>query len=173
METTKNEIPEYNNIFFEKLKNYLDMKIYFFGSVQRNDYFPKSSDIDVALFTDNINSTITKLQTFLNVDKNSFKSFVWRLNYDNSLVKGYKILYKEPENKLLVEFSIYDEKYKDTILAEHNNKIVLPIYAIYALVILKFFFYTLNIIPKEWFVYFKNLILTKFVFLKEDDFVVL
>ena len=54
METTKNEIPEYNNIFFEKLKNYLDMKIYFFGSVQRNDYFPKSSDIDVALFTDNI-----------------------------------------------------------------------------------------------------------------------
>ena len=173
METTKNEIPEYNKIFFEKLKNYLDMKIYFFGSVQRNDYFPKSSDIDVALFTDNINSTITKLQTFLNVDKNSFKSFVWRLNYDNSLVKGYKILYKEPENKLLVEFSIYDEKYKDTILAEHNNKIVLPIYAIYALVILKFFFYTLNIIPKEWFVYFKNLILTKFVFLKEDDFVVL
>ena len=52
METTKNEIPEYNKIFFEKLKNYLDMKIYFFGSVQRNDYFPKSSDIDVALFTE-------------------------------------------------------------------------------------------------------------------------
>ena len=60
METTKNIMPEYNRIFFEKLKNYLDMKIYFFGSIQRDDYFPKNSDIDVALFTHNIKSTITQ-----------------------------------------------------------------------------------------------------------------
>ena len=173
METTKNIISEYNKIFFEKIKNYLDMKIYFFGSVQRNDYFPKSSDIDVALFTDNIKSTIIKLQTFLNVDKSDFKSFVWRLNYDNSLVKGYKVLYKEPENELVVEFSIYDEKYKSSVLEEHNGKKDLPFYATYALVIIKYLFYTLNMLPKEWFVYFKNLILTKLVFIKEDDFVVL
>ena len=173
METTKNIISEHNKIFFEKIKNYLDTKIYFFGSIQRDDYFPKTSDIDIALFTDNIKSTITKLQTFLNVDKSEFKSFVWRLNYDNSLVKGYKILYKEPENKLLVEFSIYDEKYKDTILAEHNGKKDLPFYATYALIIIKYLFYTLNILPKDWFVYFKNLILTKLIFIKEDDFVVL
>ena len=67
METTKNKMPEYNNIFFEKLKNYLDTKLYFFGSVQRPDYFQKGSDIDVAIFTDNIKSTVTKLQSFLNV----------------------------------------------------------------------------------------------------------
>jgi len=173
METTKNIMPEYNRIFFEKLKNYLDMKIYFFGSIQRDDYFPKNSDIDVALFTDNIKSTITQLQIFLNVDKNEFKSFVWRLNYDNSLVKGYKIMYKEPENELAVEFSIYDEKYKDGILNEHNGKRILPFYATCALVIIKYLFYTLNIMPKEWYVYLKNVILTKLIFLKEDDFVVL
>ena len=34
METTKNKMPEHNAIFFEKLKIYLDTKIYFFGSVQ-------------------------------------------------------------------------------------------------------------------------------------------
>jgi predicted nucleotidyltransferase len=173
METTKNIIPEHNKIFFEKIKNYLDTKIYFFGSIQRDDYFPKTSDIDIALFTDNIKSTITKLQTFLNVDKSEFKSFVWRLNYDNSLVKGYKILYKEPENELAVEISIYDEKYKHGILEEHNGKKDLPFYATYALIIIKYLFYTLNILPKDWFVYFKNLILTKLIFIKEDDFVVL
>jgi predicted nucleotidyltransferase len=173
METTKNEMTDYSKIFFNKLGNYLDVKIYYYGSIQRNDYFPKSSDIDVALFTDNINSTITKLQTFLNVDKSTIKSFIWRVNYDNSLVKGYKIMYKEPENELTVEFSIYDEKYKDAILKEHNSKRDLPFYATYALVIIKFLFYTLNILPKEWFVYLKNVILTKLVFLKEDDFVVL
>ena len=173
METTKNIISEHNKIFFEKIKNYLDTKIYFFGSIQRDDYFPKTSDIDIALFTDNIKSTITKLQTFLNVDKSEFKSFVWRLNYDNSLVKGYKILYKEPENELAVEISIYDEKYKHGILEEHNGKKDLPFYATYALIIIKYLFYTLNILPKDWFVYFKNLILTKLIFIKEDDFVVL
>ena len=173
METTKNIISEHNKIFFEKIKNYLDTKIYFFGSIQRDDYFPKTSDIDIALFTDNIKSTITKLQTFLNVDKSEFKSFVWRLNYDTSLVKGYKILYKEPENELAVEISIYDEKYKHGILEEHNGKKDLPFYATYALIIIKYLFYTLNILPKDWFVYFKNLILTKLLFIKEDDFVVL
>ena len=118
METTRNKMDAYSKTFFFKLGNYLDVKIYYYGSIQRNDYFPKSSDIDVALFTDNINSTITKLQTFLNVDKSTIKSFIWRVNYDNSLVKGYKIMYKEPENELTVEFSIYDEKYKDGILKE-------------------------------------------------------
>ena len=173
METIKNEMSEHNKFFFEKLKNYLDTKIYFFGSVQRDDYFPKSSDIDIAIFTDNINSTVTKLQSFLNADKSEFKSFVWRLNYDNSLVRGYKILYKEPEKNLIAEISIYNEKYKEGILNEHNGKSVLPFYATCALIIIKYLFYTLNIMPKEWYVYFKKIILTKLIFLKEDDFVVL
>jgi hypothetical protein len=173
METTKNKLSQEESIFFEKLRNYLDIPLYFYGSIQRDDYLPKQSDIDVALFTDNIKSTITKLQTFLNVDKSDFKSFVWILNYDNNLVKGYKVLYKQSENELIVEFSIYDEKYKYSILEEHNGKKNLPFYATYGLVIIKYLFYTLNILPKEWFVYFKNLILTKLVFIKEDDFVVL
>jgi predicted nucleotidyltransferase len=173
METTKNIMSDYSNLFFNKIKNYLDTPIYFFGSVQRDDYFPQSSDIDVAIFTDNINNTILKLQSFLNVNRNDFKSFVWRLNYDNNLVKGYKIIYREPEHNLAVEIAVYDEKYKNGILQEHNGRRDLPFYATCALVIIKYLFYSLNIMSKEWYVYFKNLILTKLIFLKEDDFVVL
>ena len=50
--------------------------------MQRDDYFPQSSDIDVAIFTDNINNIILKLQSFLNVNHKDFKQFVWKLNYD-------------------------------------------------------------------------------------------
>lgn len=172
METTKNELPDFANNFFSKLRNYLDTKIYFFGSVQRDDYFPSSSDIDIAIFTDNINSTINKLQLFLNIDRNNFKNFVWRLNYDNSLVKGYKIMYKEPERNFAAEMSIYDEKYKNSILIEHNGKRVLPLYATCSLIILKYLFYTLNIIPSELYIYFKKFILSTLIFKKPDDFVV-
>ena len=66
METTKNELSPYSKTFFKKLSNYLDTKIYYFGSIQRNDYFPKSSDIDIDIFTDNEKSTILKLQNYLN-----------------------------------------------------------------------------------------------------------
>lgn len=173
METTKNKMPEYNNTFFEKLKNYLDTKLYFFGSVQRPDYFQKGSDIDVAIFTDNIKSTVTKLQSFLNVSADEFKTFVWRLKVDNSLVKGHKIIYRELDRDFVVEFSIYEEKFKDGILEEHNGKSDLPFYATWLLIIIKFLFYTLNVIPSSWYIYFKNLIFTKLTFNTEDDFVVL
>jgi hypothetical protein len=172
METTKNELPDFANIFFTKLRNFLDTKIYFFGSVQRDDYFPRASDIDVAIFTDNINSTINKLQHFLNVNRNDFKKFVWRLNYDNALVKGYKIMYKELDHNFAVEISIYDEKYKNSILTEHNGKRILPFYATCALIIIKYLFYTLNIIPSELYTYFKKNILSTLIFKKPDDFVV-
>jgi predicted nucleotidyltransferase len=173
METTKNVMPEHNNVFFDKLKIYLDTPVYFFGSVQRDDYFPNSSDIDVAIFTDNMKSTISKLQSFLNVNPKDFKQFVWRLNCDNSLVNGYKIMYKEPARNFSAEISIYDEKYKERILIEHNGKRDLPLYATIALIIIKYLFYSFNIMPKEWYIYLKKQLLSKLIFLKEDDFVVI
>lgn len=173
METTKNKLSQQESIFFEKLRNYLDTPLYFYGSIQRDDYFPQSSDIDVAIFTDNINNIILKLQSFLSVNQKDFKQFVWMLNYDNILVKGYKIIYKEPERNFAVEFSLCDEKYKDGILIEHNGKTNLPFYATYALIFIKYLFYQFNIIPPEWYVYLKKIILHKMIFLKEHQFVVL
>ena len=64
METTKNEMDAYSKNFFLKLGNYLDTQLYYYGSIQRHDYFPGKSDIDVDLFTDNSSSTIIKLQNF-------------------------------------------------------------------------------------------------------------
>ena len=58
MEKTRNKLPDNINKFFDDLTKYMDTKLYFFGSVQRNDYIHGLSDIDIDIFTDNIDSII-------------------------------------------------------------------------------------------------------------------
>ena len=64
MEITKNKLTSYEKDFFDKLKNQINKPIYFYGSIQRDDYFPQSSDIDINIFSDNIFSTKILLQNF-------------------------------------------------------------------------------------------------------------
>ena len=174
METTKNKLTHEEEIFFKKLINYLDTKLYFFGSIQRDDYLPNSSDIDVDIFTENENSIITKMINFLNVERNQFKKIIWKLhNFNNKVIHGYKIMYKNTENNFSVEFSIYNEKIKNEILSEHNGKRIIPLYATILLIILKFLFYTLHIIPSNWYIQGKRFILSTMIFKKEDNFVVI
>jgi len=173
METTKNNLSPYISQFFHRLSKYLDKKLLFFGSVQRYDYFPGKSDIDVSIYTDNIPSTISKMQHFLKVSKSDFKRFIWKLNKTGELLHGYKIIYKEPENNFVSEFSIYDEKYKNDTLAEYNSKIILPFYASVLLIILKFLYYKLNLIPGKTYTYTKRKILSVLIGLPDDEFVVL
>ncbi len=175
METTINKLPEKVELFFKELSEYLDKKLLYYGSVQRKDYFEGKSDIDVDIFTDNENSTIVKLQYFLNLPKNKFKKVIWRLNHNNQVVYGHKVMYKSKSksNYFKVEFSIYDEKYKKGVLNEHLKKIVLPFYAIWLLTILKFIYYQMYFIDKNTFNYIKKKIMTLGIGLPDDDFIVL
>ena len=153
METTKNTLSYYASNFFTKLSNYLDTPMYYFGSIQRNDYFPKSSDIDVDIFTDNENSTMIQMQYFLGIEKYKFKKFVYRLEKSKRMVHGFKVSYKEKENSLFAEFSIYNKKFKEDVLEEHRRKIILPFYISVFLVLLKYLYYDFGILSK--FIYFK------------------
>jgi hypothetical protein len=174
METTRNKLTKQEKQFFYKLSNYLDTKLYYFGSVQRCDYFPSSSDIDVDIFTNNEKSTIIQLMNYLNVERSEFKRFVWKLNnYNDKLAHGYKLMYKNEENKFSVEFSIYNEKYKKQILFEHNDKKNIPLYATILLIIVKFLYYTLHILPSKWYKNTKRFILSKMIFKKDDHFVII
>jgi predicted nucleotidyltransferase len=174
METTRNKLTKDEKIFFFKLSNYLDTKLYYFGSVQRADYFPNSSDIDVDIFTHNEKSTIMQLMNFLNVERKQFKRFVWKLNNNNDkLAHGYKLMYKNEANNFSVEFSIYNEKYKRYILYEHNDKKDIPLHATVLLIIIKFLYYTLQIIPSKWYTEAKKFILSTLIFKKDDHFVVI
>jgi hypothetical protein len=173
METTKNKLSDHEIHFFKKLSSYLGTNFLFFGSVQRHDYFPGKSDIDVDIFTENDKSTIIKMQHFLKIPRREFKKTVWKLNVNGQTVRGHKLMYKDPSKKLCVEFSIYNEKYKDGILKEHLRKTVLPFYATWLLMIIKFLFYELGFLPKTWYNFMKKKILSLGIGLPDDDFVVL
>jgi hypothetical protein len=172
METTNNEISPYASIFFSRLSNYLDTKLYFFGSVQRYDYF-QSSDIDVDIFSDNLESTLSKMRNFLHVKKEEFKKIIWRLKTKNKVITGYKLMYLQPEHNFAAEFSIYDEKYKDDILSIHNSKNSIPFYATFVLIIAKFLYHTLNVIPSSLYSSCKRFFLNDGVGRIHEDFVVI
>lgn len=172
MESIRYKLPDKIDAFFNNLSKYIDKKIYFYGSIQRLDYFPNSSDIDVDIFTDNVNSTITKIAHFLNVDRDKFNKIYWKLAVNNKMTYGYKIMYKDDNLNLKVEISIYDEKYKDGVLKEHNRKINLPIYISFLLIILKKLYYDFGIINKDTYGYIKKqIILTRLIGFPEDKFV--
>jgi hypothetical protein len=173
MEDVKSEFPDKLKLFFKKLKDYLDLPIYFYGSVQRNDYFPGKSDIDVDIFTDNETSTIFKLQHFLHINKVKIKKIIWRLNYNNRVVYGNKIMYKNEIDNFSVEFSIYNEKIKHDVLIEHNAKINLPFHVSLMLIILKFIHYDLHLMDKYTFRYIKKKLMTNAIGLPDDEFIVL
>ena len=167
METTKNKMTPFEKNFFHSLKVYLDTKLYFYGSIQRDDYFHGYSDIDVDIFTDNENSTIAKLQNFLNVDRDNFEKFVYKLYKTNKLVNGYKIQYKDNTHNFSTEISIYNNKYKKNVLIEHNFKVNLPFYILISLIIIKSFYYNLGILPKNLFIFIKTTLIN-FVSQRKD-----
>jgi hypothetical protein len=173
METTKNKLSPNEKLFFEELSNYLELPMYYFGSIQRTDYFPGKSDIDIDIFTDNETSIVTKMQHFLHLKRSEFKKFVWRLNLNNKVVYGYKVMYKDPEQNIIAEFSIYNNNDKPDILKEHNKKINLPFYILWSLILLKILFYNMGIINKHHFRYLKKKILTIGIGLPDDDYSVL
>jgi len=153
METTNNKLTSEQMKFFKKLSNYLDTKLYYYGSIQRKDYFPGTSDIDVCIFTDNNTETKYKLISFLGLKKNEYKKIIFKLHKSKKMVYGYKIKYKNETTKINVEFSIYNEKDKENVLIEHNAKKDLPFYILWLLIIVKFFYYNLEILPKS--IYYK------------------
>ena len=156
METTKNDLPPNVKKFFYNLSEYLDTKMLYFGSVQRSDYVPGKSDIDVDIFTDNENSLMTKMQHFLGSPKSDFKSVVWIINE----VPVYG-------------FSIYNEKFKDLVTNEHTRKFILPFYITIMLYIVKFFHYTIPLLSKKKYSSCKRFILTKCIGEDHDKFIVL
>jgi Nucleotidyltransferase domain len=157
METTKNDLPKNVKQFFYELSEYLDTKLLYFGSVQRSDYVPGKSDIDVDIFTDNEYSLMNKMQHFLHVNKNEFQKVVWIIN--NTTTYGYKLKYIDEDQNINTEFSIYNDKFKDIILNEHNGKQILPIYVTCLLYVLKFLYYQMPILDKKTYVYLKRVFL--------------
>lgn len=172
METTKNVLPKNMSHFYNELSEYLDTKILFYGSIQREDYFPGHSDVDVDIFTDNEHSVVNKMSHFLHIPKNKFKKIVWRVK-ENFIITGYKVKYIDEDDNFRTEFSIYNTKFKDYVLKAHMSKTVVPYYATLMLLIIKYLYYQIPLLDKSTFIYLKGLILSRGLGIPPEDFIVL
>jgi hypothetical protein len=159
METTKNKLSPQEIIFFQNLKNYIELPLYFYGSVQRYDYLPQYSDIDVDIFTNDEKSIIIKLQNFLNVDRNDFKKTIFRIKEDGMVILGYKIKYINEKDKINAEFAIFNEKDKNYIIESQKNKFNLPYLICLLLLFIKILHHKLNLISTHYFRKIKSFII--------------
>lgn len=145
---------EYHTL--HSLELYLEQPLYFYGSVLRRDYIRGKSDIDVDIFTDNEQSTIQMLSERLNVPRHEFKKIINKVN--NRLTHGYKVKYKEAEKSLNIELSIYNNKYKELIMADHATGEQLSPIRHVLLSMVKTLYYQLHLMPTWCYVRMKRAI---------------
>jgi hypothetical protein len=145
METTRNPLTPPQQSFFLSLRNFLDTPIYFFGSIQRYDYIPGYSDIDVLVFTDNFTEIKYKLTSFLQKQASDFKRIVKHIG--NQVFVGYKIFFKDPVNSVIAEITVFSNKDKDLYLKiQREVKDSVPLGIMIVMYIVKLFYYRLQII---------------------------
>lgn len=159
MEVPKNKLPEKIQIIIDNLKNYVNEPIYFFGSVNRLDFIPYNSDIDAAIFTNNIKNITLQIENFFNGENIETKDTIVKMK--NKIIRGNKIKYKNEGIK--IELVIYDIRHKN-ILMEHYIKQSsnVPILICLILLIIKYLrmFY---ILPKFLYYKIKNFLFTYIV----------
>jgi hypothetical protein len=147
MDKSKTKLTENQRQFFDSMTIAIDKPVYFYGSINRPDYIPGKSDIDVDIFTDNENSTLKLLSNFLDVTQHEIKKTVIKINTE--VIYGHKVQYEDIDKGINVEMSIFNDDYKQTVLTDHNKNQCLPIYITIVLVIVKYMFYNLEIITKK------------------------
>jgi tRNA nucleotidyltransferase (CCA-adding enzyme) len=152
-------LTEDQNDFFNNLSVYIDKPLYFYGSINRSDYLPGKSDIDIDIFTDNESSTINMLCNYLNLDRKVFRKSFYKI--DSKMVYGYKGKYEDEINNFKVEISIYNNKYKQIVLNDQEQNNVLPLYVTIVLIIFKFLYYNLGIISKNVYRKIKQYLMNK------------
>jgi tRNA nucleotidyltransferase (CCA-adding enzyme) len=157
--------------YFHKLSYYLDTKLYYYGSVTRDDYVPNKSDIDMAIFTDNEHSTMSKLQHFLHAKRNAFDKIAWKLN--GQLIYGYKIKCMKYSG-INCEIAIYNNEFKSVLIEEYNKPLKNQTLLIYVLLnVLKILYYQIPLLPTNTFLICKRYILNDMIGKKENVFYLL
>jgi predicted nucleotidyltransferase len=166
MNVIRDDFPPKLKKFFVNLENYLDTDLYFYGSVNRSDYVHGKSDIDIAIFTDNENSIMSKLQHYLHTPKKAFSKIVRKLK--GTIIYGYKIKCEKYVDSNC-EISIYNNDFKDIVLQDIRSGMVIPYHLAILVFILKTLYYTIPILTKKTYTNYKNYIFNKLIKDKGDN----
>jgi predicted nucleotidyltransferase len=166
MNNVRSDFPPNLKKFFYNLQEYLDEELYFYGSVNRSDYVHGKSDIDVAIFTDNEYSVISKLQHFLHVKREAFDKIIWKLY--GKIIYGYKIKCdKYVDSKC--EIVIYNNDFKNILMEEMQASNKIPLFISILIYILKTFYYTIPILNEKIYSACKRYIFNELYLQKTDS----
>jgi predicted nucleotidyltransferase len=154
METPVNKLNKEKQQFLQNLKTYIDEPIYYFGSVNRLDYTP-NSDIDMAIFTNNIESLVLKIQVFLKVKREDIQKIIVQMGNDS--LHGYKVKYET--NDINLEIVMYDEIYKPVLLPYYYKTNHIP-YIISILLLIMKQLNAVNLFPSRLYYKIKGFLFT-------------
>lgn len=144
--------------YFTEMSYYIELPLYFIGSIARYDYIPGKSDIDLEVYSENEISTLFKLLHFLNINKNSVKLIYFTCNEISLL--GYKLSCKHYFNEidsLHFDIAIYTMDSKKILLPHRIRDIKIPMYSSVFLLIVKYMYYHGKIINKPLYSRLKRL----------------
>ena len=122
------------------------------------DYVDGESDVDILVFSDNIDSTLSQICQYLRVDRDDVKKTIWHLNQAH-LIHGYKLQYSDANKHVNIEISVFNERNQKEIIDDHLSVLSLPAYILYLLYIVKFLHYRLHLISKPMYNILKRFIM--------------
>ena len=136
-------------------------KLYFYGSILRDDFLPGISDVDILYFSkENLKKTVDELYRFLLQDTNKTRlqklHFLYHSTETKKVISGYKIKYTSIDSGVVIEISFYEFPYKEMIIKEQLRKADIPFYVVYSMLILKVLAYKYRILPENLFRWIKD-----------------
>ncbi len=135
--------------YLVELEQFINAKIYFYGSIEREDYFIGKSDLDIDIITPNIHSTLFKLRQFIGIPNHEVLHVKWKTY--NPQEYNFECLKIKHNNGIVnLEISIYDEKYRNKlkIVRDFKRNMLSP-FLVYSLIMIKFFYYHLNLLSNS------------------------
>ena len=161
METPKHPLTIQQSRFLSKVRSVLPEKLYFYGSILREDFLPGISDIDVLYFTkDNLKKTVDDLYRFLLQDTKKTRlqqlQFLYHSTETKKVISGYKIKYTSIDSGMVIEISFYEFPFKEMIMKEQLRKADIPVFVVYSMLILKVLAYKYRVLPENLFRWIKD-----------------
>jgi hypothetical protein len=130
------------------------MPLYFFGSIIRSDFIKGKSDLDIEVFSDNINSTIYKVDHLLDYYyKNKDPRYIV-FKIKGTPISGYKYYFKNSD--IFFDFSVYKKESQEIILEQRNIEKNIPFALTIFLITIKYLYYYLNVISKQQYSFLKK-----------------
>ena len=179
LDDPNNKLNSKERDFFMDMSNYIQLPLYFIGSITRYDYFPGKSDIDLEVYSENEISTLFMILHFLNIDKKSVRLIYFTCN--KIPILGYKVSYNNylhGNKNTHFDIAIFTMSSKKLILSHRIKDTNIPIYSEVYLLIIKYIYYHGRMINNNTYSYLKKLNLfhinpdkTKSVILSYDDYI--